>query len=47
MRPGVVDSRAFLLWAGFGFEADLMAGIQPALKRRIGKGAFVLPERGL
>lgn len=42
VRPGVVDSRAFLLWAGFGYDADVVAGINPAMKRRIGKGAFVL-----
>ncbi len=42
VRPGVVDSRAFLLWAGFGYDADVVAGVNPAMKRRIGKGAFAL-----
>ncbi|HEX9842635.1 MAG TPA: diacylglycerol kinase family protein [bacterium] len=42
VRPGVLDGRRFLLMAGIGFDADAVQGVSPALKKRLGKGAYVL-----
>jgi len=38
---GTVNGRRFVLMAGVGFDAAVVAGIDPALKRRFGKGAYV------
>lgn len=38
-RPGV-PGRNFVLMAGAGFDAHVVAGVGPALKRRLGKGAY-------
>lgn len=40
--PGIANGRRFLLMAGIGFDARAVARIDPALKRRIGKGAYVV-----
>ena len=36
------NSRAFLLMAGAGFDAHVVEGVRPAVKRLLGKGAYVL-----
>jgi len=41
-RPGLANSRGFLMMVGAGFDAHVVAGISPGLKRLIGKGAYVL-----
>ena len=39
---GQANDRRFLLMAGVGFDAAVVAGVGSALKRRLGKGAYVL-----
>lgn len=39
---GVVGDRRFVLMAGAGFDAHVVAGVDKALKRRIGKMAYAL-----
>ena len=34
------QSRYFVLMAGIGLDASVVGGVQPALKKRIGRGAF-------
>lgn len=34
------ESRHFVLMAGIGLDASVVKGVQPSLKKRIGKGAF-------
>jgi diacylglycerol kinase (ATP) len=36
------QSRHFVLMAGIGLDASVVEGVQPSLKKRIGKGAFWL-----
>lgn len=36
------NNRAFLLMAGAGFDAHVVEGVRPAVKRLLGKGAYVL-----
>src|SRR5690349_21280462 len=36
------ESRHFVLMAGIGLDASVVQGVQPSLKKRIGKGAFWL-----
>ncbi|MFH1804229.1 MAG: diacylglycerol kinase family protein [Pseudomonadota bacterium] len=41
VRPGLVNGRAFMLMTGVGTDAQTVADVSPALKRRIGKWAYV------
>lgn len=38
---GTANGRVFCQMAGIGFDADVVAGVDARLKRRIGKGAYV------
>lgn len=40
--PGFVHDRLFTIMAGIGFDAHVVASLPPGLKRRLGKGAYVL-----
>lgn len=39
---GTANGRCFAMMAGVGLDAHVVEGVDPALKRRIGKGAYVL-----
>ena len=41
-RPGIANGRAFVMMAGVGFDAHVVAGVSSRVKRLIGKGAYVL-----
>jgi len=38
---GIAGPRRFIMMAGVGFDADVVRGIVPGLKRAVGKGAYV------
>lgn len=38
---GIAGARRFVMMAGVGFDADVVQGIIPGLKRAVGKGAYV------
>lgn len=38
--PGTVGDRLFLAMASSGFDAEIVAAVNPRLKRRLGRGAF-------
>ncbi|MEA2780254.1 MAG: diacylglycerol kinase [Rhodospirillaceae bacterium] len=40
-RPGLANGRGFVMMAGAGFDAHVVAGVTPRLKHWIGKGAYV------
>ncbi len=42
IHPGFVNDRLFTIMAGIGFDAHVVAGLPPGLKRQFGKGAYVL-----
>ena len=39
--PGRIGDRLFLMMAGIGFDAEVVAAVDPSLKRRIGRLAFL------
>jgi diacylglycerol kinase (ATP) len=39
--PGIVNGRSFAMMAGVGFDARVVAGVDPGLKRWAGKAAYV------
>ena len=41
-RPGLANGRGFLMMAGAGFDAHVVAGVSPRLKRLFGKGAYAI-----
>lgn len=42
IRVGRVNGRRFVMMVGVGFDAHVVAAVDPVLKRRLGKGAYVL-----
>ena len=42
MWPGLVNGRRFVMMAGIGFDAAVVEGVNVALKRRLGRGAYVV-----
>lgn len=46
-RPGLMNGRRFLLMAGIGFDAAVVAAVSPACKRWLGKGAYGLAALGV
>jgi YegS/Rv2252/BmrU family lipid kinase len=41
VHTGLVNNRRFLMMAGIGFDARVVQRVNPGLKRRIGKGAYL------
>ena len=42
MWPGVVNGRRFAMMAGIGFDAGVVDGVDIGMKRRLGKGAYIV-----
>ncbi len=42
IRLGTVGGRRFTMMAGVGFDAQIVHGVDPAWKRRLGKGAYAV-----
>lgn len=42
VHTGLASGRLFTMMAGVGVDAHVVAGIDPAVKRRLGKGAYAL-----
>ena len=42
VRPGLANDRLCLQMAGAGFDAHVVQGVTPGIKRLLGKGAYVL-----
>lgn len=43
---GIVNDRRFVMMAGFGFDAYVVSQVKPAVKRALGKMAYVLSTLG-
>lgn len=41
LRPGMLEQRAFLLMAGFGYDADVARSVSPRWKARLGKASYL------
>lgn len=42
IHVGAANGRCFTMMAGVGFDAHVVAGVSPTVKRRLGKAAYVL-----
>ena len=47
IHPGVANGRHFLLMAGVGFDAEVVAAVTARLKRWLGKSAYVMQSLSL
>ncbi|MGE0724534.1 MAG: diacylglycerol kinase family protein [Alphaproteobacteria bacterium] len=47
VRLGIVDGRRFAMMAGAGFDAWVVAAVDPRVKRRFGKGAYLVAGLGV
>lgn len=47
LHPGMANGRQFLMMAGIGFDAEVVAAVSPRQKRMLGKAAYVLQSLAL